>query len=192
MTQTQASPSEMLTGELIAYVRPEHDRRPARLFLEADGRELVLNLWPEDITRGYLKVLGNLDQIQGMRFSAEAAYVETYGSETRYRPVKGSWLKVLGQAEGAPPSGPSPAVAPKAAPRSAPTHDSQRDSIERQVAAKGAIELLATKAITPDEFDQWFERILDRIQGRGPANNEPTARTDEAPSQEPPSSVQRL
>ena len=182
---TQANPSVTLTGTLIAYVWPESDRRPARLFVECSGTELVINIWPEDAARGYLTVLGELTQIQGIRFSCAATYVETRGSEVRYKPVEKSWLKVLGEGEAAP-SGARPAAAPKAAPRSAPPHDSQRESIERQVAAKGAIELLATKAITPDEFDQWFDHILDKIQGRQSVN------TDEAPSQAQPSSVQRI
>ena len=176
---TQNTKNITLAGVVLGWEEPV-DNRPGKMRLETDDGPVMLNIWPDNV--GILQKL-DMSRIEGAHIQALARYSDTRNGEIRYRPSKITLLDAM--PEGAPPT---PKSAPKAPPRSAPTGDTQRDSIERQVAAKGAIELLATKAITPDEFDQWFDHILDRIQGREPVNNEPTTQEDEPPV----SSVQRL
>jgi hypothetical protein len=180
---TQQSKSVTVTGVILGW-DAAMDNKPGRLFIDSDdGPELVLNIWPEAVP--LLTPLGDMANAEGTRIEAIAKYVETRGTEVRYRP---SAIKVLEVApEGASPTEPT-RPAPRAPSRSAPAGDTQRDSIERQVAAKGAIELLSTKAIQASEFDQWFDHILDRIQGRQVSNNEAEPQQAEPPA----SSVQRL
>ena len=180
---TQHNKNVTLTGVIRGWDAPDGNK-PGRLFLDSDNDGAVtLNIWPESVA--ILRPLGDMSAAEGTRIEAVARYVETRGSEVRYRPDS---IKLLGAAsEGAPAAAPRPA--PRAPSRSAPMGDTQRDSIERQVAAKGAIELLATKAIAPEEFDLWFDHILDRIQGRQVSDNEPDPQQQAEP---PASSVQRL
>lgn len=179
---TQHNKNVTLTGVIRGWDAPDGNK-PGRLFLDTNSEgAVVLNIWPESVA--ILRPLGDMSTIEGTSIQANARYVETRGSEVRYRP---NAIKLLGAAsEGAPAAAPRPA--PRAPSRSAPMGDTQRDSIERQVAAKGAIELLATKAIAPEEFDLWFDHILDKIQGRQVSDNEPALQQAEPPA----SSVQRL
>ena len=154
---------EVLTG-VVERIYLANGNRPAKLIV-AGEETFELTIYPpngmeqpwDEQTR--LPVLDGLPQyLVGVSIQAIAEPKGEYNGVAQYKPSK---ITVLGNA-----TAPTAQAAPAPAQRPSPRMDTQRDSIERQVAAKGAIELLATKAITPEEFDQWFEHILDKIQGR--------------------------
>ncbi len=154
---------EVLTGE-VERIYLANGNRPAKLIVAGAEETFELTIYPpngmeqpwDEQTR--LPVLDGLPQdLVGVSIQAIAEPKGEYNGVRQYKPSK---ITVLGNAA------PTAQAAPAPAQRPNPRVDTQRDSIERQVAAKGAIELLATKAITPEEFDPWFEHILDKIQGR--------------------------
>ena len=152
---------EVLTGK-VDTLYLANGNRPAKLIVAGAEETFELTIYPpngveqpwDDQT--HLPVLDGLPtDLVGVSIQAIAEPKGEYNGVRQYKPSK---VTVLGNAPTATTEAP--------AQRPSPRVDTQRDSIERQVAAKGAIELLATKAITPEEFDQWFDHILDRIQGR--------------------------
>lgn len=109
---TQQAKTVRLTGSIIGYDAPI-DNKPGRLWLDSDdGPEVVLNIWPEAVP--LLTPLGDMANAAGTRIEAVARFVETRGTEVRYRP---SAIKLLEPApEGGTPTEPRPAPrAPKSA-----------------------------------------------------------------------------
>jgi hypothetical protein len=184
---TQQAKTVRLTGSIIGYDAPI-DNKPGRLWLDSDdGPEVVLNIWPEAVP--LLTPLGDMANAAGTRIEAVARYVETRGTEVRYRP---SAIKLLEPApEGATPTEPRPA--PRA-PRSA-------SSMEEGMAKGNATTASASGLFAPwigkhgelpsDEVCEEFARKLSLtsnliISGR-------QTETTPQPQAEPPaSSVQRL
>ena len=171
---------EVLTGEVTRFYHASGNR-PAKLIVAGADETFELTIYPpngaeqpwDGETR--LPILDNLPANPvGTNIQAIAEPRGEYKSVAQF---KTSQITVVMPAtNGSTPPRPQAAPAapaPAPAQRPAPRLDPQRDSIERQVAAKGAIELLATKAITPEEFDVWFDHILDRIQGRAVAVDAP-------------------
>jgi hypothetical protein len=173
---------EVLTGEVTRFYH-QSGNRPAKFYVTATDetydrvgvRDFTLTVFPprkaeqpwDEQTR--MPILDNLPAERvGLSIQALAEENGEYNKKPDYKPTQITLLNVPATNGSTPPRPQAAPAAPAPAPaqRPAPRLDPQRDSIERQVAAKGAIELVATKAITPAEFDEWFDHILDRIQGR--------------------------
>ena len=159
---------EVLTGVVERIYLP-NGHRPGKLIVAGEETSFELTIYPPNGVEQpwdehtHLPVLDGLPtDLVGDTIQAIAEPRGEYNGVAQYKPVK---ITLLGTAT-APTTQAAPAHAQAPAQRPAPRLDTQRDSIERQVAAKGAIELLATKAIAPEEFDAWFDHILDKIQGR--------------------------
>jgi hypothetical protein len=160
-----ASDQEVLSGEVIHFYHGKGNR-PAKLIV-AGEETFELTIYPANGVeqpwdeQTHLPVLDGLPtDLVGSTIQAIAEPKGEYNGVAQYKPIK---ITLLGTA---PTTQVAPARAQATAQRPAPRLDSQRDSIERQVAAKGAIELVSTKTVQIEEFDQWFEHILDKIQGR--------------------------
>jgi hypothetical protein len=173
---------KVLNGEVTRFY-PANGNRPAKFYVTGTDdtfdreavRDFTLTVFPprkaeqpwDEQTR--MPILDNLPAERvGLSIQAIAEANGEYNNKPDFKPSQITVLNVPATNGSTPPSPQAAPAAPAPAPaqRPAPRLDPQRDSIERQVAAKGAIELVATKAITPAEFDEWFDHILDRIQGR--------------------------
>ena len=158
---------EVLTG-VVERVYLANGHRPAKLIVAGEKR-FELTIYPPNGVeqpwdeQTHLPVLDGLPtDLVGSTIQALAEPKGEYNGVDQFKPIKITLLDTTT----APTAQAAPARAQATAQRPAPRMDTQRDSIERQVAAKGAIELVSTKAITPEEFDAWFDHILGRIQGR--------------------------
>ena len=162
-----AKDQEVLTG-VVERVYLANGTRPAKLIVAGEER-FELTIYPPNGMeqpwdgQTHLPVLDGLPaELVGNNIQAIVEFTKEWEGVKQYKPSK---ITLLGTAT-APTTQVAPARAQATAQRPAPRMDTQRDSIERQVAAKGAIELVSTKAITPEEFGAWFEFILDKIQAR--------------------------
>lgn len=171
-----ASDQEVLTG-VVERVYLANGNRPAKLIVADGDTSFELTIYPangveqpwDEATR--LPVLDGLPtDLVGDTIQAIAEPKGEYNGVAQYKPIKITLLSA---------TAPTTQAAPATAQRPTPRLDSQRDSIERQVAAKGAIELVSTKTVQIEEFDQWFEHILDKIQGREVAVDAPAADPDD-------------
>jgi len=152
---------EVLTG-VVERVYLANGHRPAKLIVAGEKR-FELTIYPPNGVeqpwdeQTHLPVLDGLPtDLVGSTIQAIAEPKGEYNGVDQFKPVK---ITLLGNV-------PTSQAAPATAQRPTPRLDSQRDSIERQVAAKASVALLANKAITAEEFGAWFEFILDKIQGR--------------------------
>jgi hypothetical protein len=175
---------EVLTG-VVERIYLANGNRPAKLIVTGEETFELTIYPPSGVEQPWdeqtqLPILDNLPtDIVGVTIQAIAEPKGEYNGVAQYKPSK---ITVLNAPEHNGSNPPSPKAAPAApaapaqppAQRPGPRMDTQRDSIERQVAAKGAIELLSSKIIKPEEFDPWFEHILDKIQGREAAVDAPT------------------
>jgi hypothetical protein len=194
MTQPVPVKNVPLTGAIIAYDAPM-DNKPGRLYVASDdGPEVVLNIWPESVP--LLTPLGDMTNAEGLRIAAVARYVETRGTEIRYRPSAITLLEAA-------PAGAAPVgAAPMEPTRPAPRAPRATSSMEEGMAKGNATTAAATGLfapwmgthgdLPPDEVCEEFARKLAMtanliISGR-------QTETTTQPQDEPPtsSSVQRL
>ena len=155
---------EQLIGRAIGWqpsrVNDSGKTVPSKLELAVDGEsnaELAF-------FQNHMQFLSGKDgsSFLDKQVSIHAIYKSFYEPTNMRQFTPAGTLRVIGDQQAV---APTPASAPAPAPKGT-SRDPQRDSIERQVAAKDATAILiSTLNSSVDLWDYWYRHILNRIQG---------------------------